>query len=628
MPTSSTFPTDNQYIKYRIVVTENSTSIVNNTSSVTVKVQAWRTNQGYTTSGSGTCYCAIYGTVYTQSISSSQKITYNSYTTLFSKTVTIPHAPDGSRNIYVESKITHSRFSASYHGFTVALSQIPRQANITAVADFTDEGNPTITYSNPAGDVVESLEACISLNGSTDNVPYRPIDKLGTTYTFNLTPSERATLRYASANTNTLTVLFYVRTVIAGQTYWSNMPAKMTIVNANPTITGASYRDNNATTTAITLNDQIIIQNQSQLLLSFSSLTALKSATLSSIAVTINAVTQSLSLSGASQSNVSLAFGQVNTSSNINASITLTDSRGNQTTISLAITIEAWSAPTAIITCNRQQNYYPETDLYVNAEFASIGGKNSITITYYYKLSSASSWTTGGTMSDDDTVTITLDNTQQWNVKVTVTDLFATTTYLLNVDKGIPIIFFDREKRSMGVNCFPQYDESLESSGLVIDDIVYVGQQMLFDSYTANDMGYDAILGSYGYDLINGIFNGITIPDGYVRAYKITAQVSTTNSNMAKVKLNNIESNQGNTWSALQTMRKIVSTPIFKESDITLEPTLNYTAKNGCNLYCGNTSNTGIAYFFNLTVHGYLVKANSQAIAPIDEDEDEPTPAT
>ena len=628
MATSSTFSTDNQYIKYRIVVTENSTSIPNNTSSVTVKVQAWRTNTGYTTYGNGTCYCKINGSSYSQSISTSQKITHNSYTVLFSKTVTIPHNADGSKSIYVEAKISHDRFSSSYHGFTVALSQIPRQANITAVADFTDEGNPTITYSNPAGDVVESLEACISLNGSTDDVPYRPIDKIGTTYTFNLTSAERTTLRYASANTNTLTVYFYVRTVIAGQTYWSNMPATMTIVNANPTITGASYRDNNATTTAITLNDQIIIQNQSQLLLSFSSLTALKSATLSSIAVTINAVTQSLSLSGASQSNVSLAFGQVNTSSNINASITLTDSRGNQTTISLAITIEAWSAPTAIITCNRQQNYYPETDLYVNAEFASIGGKNSITITYYYKLSSASSWTTGGTMSDDDTVTITLDNTQQWNVKVTVTDLFATTTYLLNVDKGIPIIFFDREKRSMGVNCFPQYDESLESFGLVIDDIVYVGQQMLFDSYTANDMGYDAILGSYGYDLINGIFNGITIPDGYVRAYKITAQVSTTNSNMAKVKLNNIESNQGNTWSALQTMRKIVSTPIFKESDITLEPTLNYTAKNGCNLYCGNTSNTGIAYFFNLTVHGYLVKVNSQAIAPIDEDEDEPTPAT
>lgn len=627
MPTSSTFPTDNQYIKYRIVVTENSTSIPNNTSSVTVKVQAWRTNTGYETYGTGTCYATIAGTSYSQSISSSKKITYNSYTTLLTKTVTIAHNDDGSKSIYVQARISHSRFTSTNHGFTVALSNIPRQANITAVVDFTDEGNPTITYSNPAGDVVESLQACISLNGTNDDVPYRDIDKLGTSYTFNLTTTERNTLRNACPDSNSLAVIFYVKTVIAGQTYYSTKNATMTIVNANPTITGASYRDNNSTTTAITQNDQIIIQNQSQLLLSFSQLSALKSATLTSIAVTINSVTQSQSLSGASQSNVSLAFGQVNTSSNINASITLTDSRGNQTTIQLAITIEAWSAPTAIIQCQRRQNFYSDTDLYVNADFASLGNKNSITITYFYKLTTASSWTTGGTMADESTVTMNLDNLQQWNVKVTVTDVFATTTYLLNVDKGTPIIFFDRAKRSVGINCFPQYDESIEANGLVMDDIIYIGQQMLYDSFTKSDMGYEAVLGSYDYDLIRGMFNGITIPDDYVRAYRITAQISTTNSNMAKVKLNNIESSQGNTWSGYQTMRKIVSTAIFKESDITLEPTFNYSSKNGCNLYCGNTLNTGIAYFYNITVHGYLVKASSQAIAEIDDDETEPTPA-
>lgn len=465
MATSSSFPTSNQYIKYRIVVTENSTSIPNNTSSVTVKVQAWRTNTGYTTYGTGTCYCNINGSSYSQSISSSQKIEYNSYTTLFSTTVTIPHNQDGSKSIYVEAKISHSRFSADYHGFTVTLSQIPRQATVTAVQNFNDEQNPTITYSNPAGNVVTSLDACISLTGSQADVPYRAISKTGTTYTFNLTTAERNTLRNACHNSNSLNVIFYVRTVIAGQTYYSTKNATMTIVNGNPTISGVTYKDNNATTTAITLDDQIIIQNQSQLLLNFSSLTALKSATLSSIAVTINSVTKSMSLSGASMSNVALTFGLVNTSSNTNASIVLTDSRGNKTTISLAITIQAWSAPSAIITCQRKQNYYSDTDLYVNADFASLGGKNSITITYYYKLPSASSWTTGGTMADGATVTINLDNTKEWNIKVTVTDVFATTSYILSIDKGIPIIFFDRQKRSVGINCFPDNSESFEVDG-------------------------------------------------------------------------------------------------------------------------------------------------------------------
>lgn len=630
MATSSTFSTDNQYIKYRIVVTENSTSIPNNTSSVTVKVQAWRTNTGYTTSGTGTCYCNINGSSYTQSITSSQKITYNSYTTLLNKTVTIPHNADGTKSIYVEAKIDHARFDSSYHGFTVALTNIPRQANITAVADFTDEGNPTITYQNSAGTAVESLQACISLTGSADNVPYRDISKTGTSYTFELTSSERETLRNATPNSNTLTVYFYVKTVIAGQTYYSNKPATMNIVNANPTITGASYKDTNATTTAITLDDQVIIQNQSTLAFLFSQFTALKSATLSSLAVTINAVTQTQSLSGTSQSNVSLNFGQINVANNINASITVTDSRGNTNTISLEITVQAWSAPTAIITCARRNNFYSETDLTVDADFSSLGGKNSLTITYYYKQTSASSWTTGGTMSDGDTVTMNLDNTQTWDVKVTIVDVFATTTYLLSIDKGIPIIFFDRQKRSVGINCFPTEDNSIESDGLILDDIVYIGQQVLYDAYNTNQMGYVAVLGSYGYDLFQGIFNGITVPSDYVRAYRITAQISTTNDNMAKVKVNNIESSQGNTWSAYQTMRKLVSTPIFKESDITLEPTLNYSSKNGCNLYCGNTSNSGYAYFYNITAHGYLVKASSNAIAQIDagDDPDDVSPAT
>ncbi len=48
MATSGNFSTSNQYIKYRIIVDENSTSIANNTSNVTVRVQVWRTNSGFT----------------------------------------------------------------------------------------------------------------------------------------------------------------------------------------------------------------------------------------------------------------------------------------------------------------------------------------------------------------------------------------------------------------------------------------------------------------------------------------------------------------------------------------------------------------------------------------------------
>ena len=67
---SNNLSTSNQYIKYRIIVTETDVSIPLNRSTVTVEVQAWRTNN-YTTYGTGTCYCTVNGTTYSQSISSS-----------------------------------------------------------------------------------------------------------------------------------------------------------------------------------------------------------------------------------------------------------------------------------------------------------------------------------------------------------------------------------------------------------------------------------------------------------------------------------------------------------------------------------------------------------------------------
>ena len=465
MATSSSFSTSNQYIKYRIVVDETATSIPNNTSTVRVRVQAWRTNSGYTTSGTGTCYANINGTNYSQSISNSQKITYNSYTTLLDKTATITHNADGSKTIYVSAYINHARFSSNSQGFNVTLTKIPRQATITSAPDFTDIDNPTIQYSNPAGSIVTSLQACISLTGSTDDITYRDIPLTGTSYTFELTEAERNILRNATPNSNTLSVIFYVKTVLSGNTYYSTLTKTMTIVNANPTITGVTYEDTNSTTLAITGNNQQIIQGQSTVAFNFASLTALKGASLAQLVIEVNAETLFDTISGSSMSNYTKNFGEINSSSNLSANIRVIDSRGNETSLSLPITMLAWSLPTAIITCARQNNFYSETDLNVDALYSSLDSKNTITIQYQYKEVTSSSWSALVSIQDNVPTTVTLDNTKQWNIRVIVTDRIGSTTYNLTVDRGIPIIFFDRLRRSVGVNGFPNYNDSLEVGG-------------------------------------------------------------------------------------------------------------------------------------------------------------------
>lgn len=466
MATSSNFSTSNQYIKYRIVVTETSTSIPLNRSTVSVVVQAWRTNTGYETSGTGTCYVNVNGTNYSQSISNSQKITYNSYTTLFSASgIDITHNADGSKTIYVSAYISHARFSSNSQGFNVTLTTIPRQATITSAPNFNDTDNPTITYSNPAGSAVSSLRACISVDGSLDDVPYRDISLTDTSYTFELTETERNALRAASPNSNTLTVIFYVTTVLSGVTYYSTLYRTMTIVDADPTVSGAAYADTNSSTLAITGNNQKIIQGQSTVNFSISSLAAKKYATLAQVVISVNAVTLYDTISGSSLSDYSISFGTINSSSNLSATIKVIDSRGNSTTVTLPITMLAWSLPTAIITCSRLNNFYSETTLNVDALYSSLDGNNTITIQYQYKQVTASSWSALQSLQDNVPTTVSLDNNYQWNVKVIVTDRIGSTTYNLTVERGIPIIFFDRLRRSVGVNGFPNNDNSFEVGG-------------------------------------------------------------------------------------------------------------------------------------------------------------------
>ena len=463
MATSPYFSTSNQYIKYDIHVDLVSQDIANNTSTIYVWVIAWRTNTGYTTYGSGTCYCNINGTNYSQYISPDQRIEYESDTVLFEKTVTIPHNADGSKTIYVSSYIDHSRFSSNSQGFNVTLPTIPRQANLVSAPNFYDTDNPTIQYSNPAGNIsaITSLQACISLTGAVADVPYRNISKTGTSYTFNLTQAERNTLLAACPNSNTLSVRFIVRTVLSGQTYYSTLIRTMTVKNANPTISGASYSDTNATTTAITNNNQQIIQGNSTVSFNFTSLAALKYATLTKVEITVNAVKVSSNLSGSSVSNKTVAFGVINSSSNQSASIKLTDSRGNTTTQSLNITMLEWSLPTGIISLSRKSNYYDETYIKVNADYSSLDNKNTITIQYQYKETNGSSWSALASLQDDVQATISLDNTKSYDFKIFVTDRIGSTTYNAVLQIGIPILYIDRLLRSVGIGTLPTQTNQL-----------------------------------------------------------------------------------------------------------------------------------------------------------------------
>lgn len=409
--------------------------------------------------------------------SSANRIQLYNGTTVASGSFTMTHSSDGNRSFsaYAEAGIYYYAVNCSGSG-SWSLPTIPRAATLNSATNFNDTGNPTITYSNPAGNSVSSLQACISLTGANDDIAYRDISKTGTSYTFELTTAERQTLLQATPNSNTLAVRFYVKTVISGTTYTNYKTAFMTVVGGEPTFS-AAYLDSNSTTVAITGNDQQIIQNQSTLQVNISNATATKYATLASATCVINGTTYSGTLSSSSYT---FNIGALNVSNNTTAVVTVTDSRGNATTISLPVTIIAWSLPTAIITAQRANNYYDNTTVEVDADFSSVDSHNSITIQVRYKKTSDQTWSSYITFQSGVSQVISLDNDYAWDLQTLITDIFGSTTYNTVVGKGVPIAYFDRLNNSVGFGCFPQHENSVEINGW--DLLFHNGDTYTFDN--------------------------------------------------------------------------------------------------------------------------------------------------
>lgn len=238
------------------------------------------------------------------------------------------------------------------------------------------------------------------------------------------------------------------------------------VSNANPTINKIDYYDSNQKTSDITEDNQIIIRNNSNLEFKLTNLIALKYATLSKVEILLNGITKSATLSGSSVPSQMINFGIVNSSSNLTASISVIDSRGNKTSYSKDITIVDWVQPSAIITCQRENNFYSTTHLTVDGSISSINDKNVIKIQYQYKKTTDTNYSALNIIQDNTQTSFEIDNKFAWDIRVIVSDLIGSTTYNLFVDKGIPIVYFDRSLSSMGVNCFPKYNNSLEVNGV------------------------------------------------------------------------------------------------------------------------------------------------------------------
>ena len=204
-------------------------------------------------------------------------------------------------------------------------------------------------------------------------MPYRAISKTGTTYTFELTEAERNTLRNACTDANTRTVIFYIKTVIGGNTFYSTVSKTLTIVNANPTLT-ASAEDTLPETIALTGDSSRIIKGFNDIAVSMSA-TAYKGATIKEYSIKNGGVT----IGGASGMMLNVESGSF--------IFSVTDSRGNTASETITKTLVDYikltsnldvKAPNADgeMTFHIRGNYFNDTFGVEN---------NTLTVEYRYK---------------------------------------------------------------------------------------------------------------------------------------------------------------------------------------------------------------------------------------------------
>lgn len=236
-----------------------------------------------------------------------------------------------------------------------------------------------------------------------------------------------------------------------------------------PSIGSVAYADTNSTTIALTEDNQDIVRKKSTVRYTASGLSAQNSATVASCKVKVNGTTYNLTLSGSSATGGNAV---IDSGMPLEAVFTVTDSRGLTASKSVTVNMLDWYNPTAIISLQRQSNYYSNTNILVDADYASINGNNAITITYTATENNTARTVISGTLTNNVTSVVALDNEYEWTIVITLTDsLGGTTTYNVILSRGMPIIYFDRIRSSVGVNCFPQGNLTMEVDGYNVLDL-------------------------------------------------------------------------------------------------------------------------------------------------------------
>lgn len=286
--------------------------------------------------------------------------------------------------------------------------------------------------------------------------------------TVTLTAANRTTLLTAMASLKSFTGTFAV-TTYSGSTQIGSVSSKTatvttTAANSGPTLSGFTYADSYATTTAITGNDQLFIQSYSKLTVTPGTATPKNQATIANYTATCNGVSVSNTTGDA------LTVGTVSKSGTVAVVLTITDSRGYTASVTQNITVLAYAKPKVnSLTLRRTNDIEAEMQLVFNGSISAITvdsvQKNSLKyVRYRYKATSASSYSSyvsilsavtqsGTSFSYSNLELRSLAADQSWDVHIQIRDQLDSLSSLdlyYVIPQGTPLVALRKQK--VGIN--------------------------------------------------------------------------------------------------------------------------------------------------------------------------------
>ena len=443
MGTSSTFGTSNSHVKYNIKIIQNSQSIEGNYSNVSVWVDFWRDNVGYTTYGSGTCYCKINGTTYSATVSPSQKIT-NSGITLFSKTLDIYHNSDGSKYLETSAWISmDTPLSSSEHSYGEWLTTIPRASSISSISGNIFGSSVTVSINRASGSFTHKVDY-VRPNGEH----FRVGENIGTSCTFTPALSDCNFV----PNSTSASAQIYVYTY-SGSTYIGSFSKSFTVYvpsNVVPTINSVSLSE---AVSGISAQFGGYVQGKSKISGSISASGAY-SSTIKSYSISIN---------GANYTSNNFTTDFLTISGSNSYTVKITDSRNRTVSSTKNFTVIPYSNPVinsfSVSRCNLDGTANDEGNcakFSISATISSVTGKNIKSFKIMYKKISDSSWNTlilnGSSYYLNTTQVIqNIDTESEYNFKAVATDYFSTVEKLHNLSTAFTLMDFRSTGRGIAI---------------------------------------------------------------------------------------------------------------------------------------------------------------------------------